>query len=89
MLPPDGGLALWVELPQRASSELALAASAHKLLLTPGPRFSADRTQTNRLRLPLTLPPAVIGAAVMRLVAAWDDVVGGVRGGVGRDAVAL
>lgn len=89
VLPPDGGLALWVELPRRVSSELALAAAAHRLLLTPGPRFSADRTQTNRLRLPLTLPPDVIGEAVTRLVAAWDDVVGGVRGAVGKDAIAL
>ncbi|HEY3337798.1 MAG TPA: PLP-dependent aminotransferase family protein [Propionicimonas sp.] len=87
--PPDGGLALWVELPRRASSELALAASTRHLLLTPGPRFSADRTQTNRLRLPLTLPPDVIGEAVARLAAAWDDVVSGVRVAVGRDAVAL
>ncbi|MCC6497598.1 MAG: PLP-dependent aminotransferase family protein [Propionibacteriaceae bacterium] len=75
---PDGGLALWVELPRRASSELALAAAAHRLVLAPGPRFSADRTHANRLRLPLTLPPEVIEEAVERLAATWDDVLRGV-----------
>lgn len=76
---PDGGLALWVELPRRAATELAMAASARHLVLTPGPVFSADRTHANRIRLPLTLPPEVIGEAVGRLAAAWADVAAGVE----------
>ncbi len=68
---PDGGLALWVELPRRAASDLAVAAAAHQLMVTPGPAFSADRTHANRVRLPLTLPLAAIPEAAERLAAAW------------------
>jgi len=68
---PPGGLALWVTLPARLSTELALAARDHGLALAPGPTFSPDRTHTNRVRLPLTLPPDVIDEATVRLAAAW------------------
>ena len=81
MRSPAGGLALWVELPRRASTELALAASTHRLVLATGPLFSADRTHAHRVRLPLTLPVEVIPQAVDRLAAAWADVEAGVGGG--------
>jgi len=68
---PPGGLALWVTLPARLSTELALAARTHGLALAPGPTFSPDRTHTNRVRLPLTLPLDVIDEATVRLAAAW------------------
>ncbi len=69
---PTGGLALWITLPERLSTELALAARSHGLTMVPGPRFSPDRTHTNRVRLPLTLPPDVIDEATVRLAAAWS-----------------
>ena len=86
---PRGGLALWVTLPARLSTELALAARSHGLTVVPGPRFSPDRTHTNRIRLPLTLPPDVIDDAAVRLAAAWSDTVAGVRGDSRPDALAL
>lgn len=69
---PSGGLALWVELPRRAASDLAVAASAQRLMVTPGPAFSADRTHANRVRLPLTLPVTAIPEAAERLAEAWS-----------------
>jgi DNA-binding transcriptional MocR family regulator len=86
---PAGGLALWVELPRRASTELALAASTHRLVLATGPLFSADRTHANRVRLPLTLPLEAIPEAVERLAAAWADVEAGVAGGATPTSLAL
>jgi DNA-binding transcriptional MocR family regulator len=86
---PAGGLALWVELPRRASTELALAAATHQLLVAAGPLFSADRTHTNRVRLPLTLPPEAIPTAVDRLAAAWADVDAGVSGAGSTRSLAL
>lgn len=70
---PVGGLALWVTLPARLSTELALAGRAHGLVVAPGPTFSPDHTHTNRVRLPLTLPIDVIDDAADRLAAAWQD----------------
>lgn len=75
---PRGGLSLWVELPEPASTELALSATGHGLIVAPGARFSADRTQASRIRLPLTLPPNAIVDAVRRLAASWQDVRDGV-----------
>ncbi len=70
---PAGGLALWIMLPARLSTELALAARSHGVTMAPGPRFSPDRTHTNRVRLPLTLPPDVIDEATARLAVAWSS----------------
>ncbi|MDQ7991047.1 MAG: PLP-dependent aminotransferase family protein [Propionicimonas sp.] len=77
---PRGGLALWVELPHPLSTELSLVAAGHGLALTPGPRFSPDRTLASRLRLPLTLPPDAVSKAAGRLADAWQDTLDGVRG---------
>ena len=87
---PPGGLALWITLPARLSTELALAARAHGLTMAPGPRFSPDRTHTNRIRLPLTLPPDVIDeATVSALAAAWASARYGRTASPHVDALAL
>ncbi|ACQ82165.1 transcriptional regulator, GntR family with aminotransferase domain [Beutenbergia cavernae DSM 12333] len=70
---PRGGLALWVELPQRLSGALTIAAERHGLALVPGARFTTDGTHAGRLRLPLTVPAAVVPDAVERLAAAYAD----------------
>ena len=74
---PDvtGGLALWVQLPQPLSSQLAISAINHGLDIICGPSFSPDHTHTNRIRLPLTLPHLVIPDVAERLSAAWHDTV--------------
>ncbi|MGV8850638.1 MAG: PLP-dependent aminotransferase family protein [Propionibacteriaceae bacterium] len=86
---PPGGLALWVTLPTRLSTELALAGRAHGIAVAPGPTFSPDHTHTNRVRLPLTLPLEVINDATERLAAAWVAAQEGRRATTKVDALAL
>ena len=86
---PPGGLSLWITLPARLATELALAARAYGLTMAPGPRFSPDRTHTNRIRLPLTLPPDVIDEATVRLAAAWSSAREGSSASMQLDALAL
>jgi hypothetical protein len=57
--------------------------------MAPGPRFSPDRTHTNRIRLPLTLPPDVIEEATVRLAAAWSSAREGRSTTAHLDALAL
>lgn len=73
---PDGGLSVWATLPDPVSSELAVAADAEGLTLTPGPRFFPTHPALgeSRLRLPFVLPPQQLDDAVARLARAWDRV---------------
>lgn len=71
---PQGGLALWVELPYAASTALCEAASRHGLALAPGPVFSVGGGLDRYLRIPFTREPAQLTDAVLRLAAAWDEV---------------
>ncbi|WP_370614966.1 PLP-dependent aminotransferase family protein [Mumia sp. Pv 4-285] len=74
---PVGGLSLWVRLPARASSRLVVAAEAHDLLLTAGPRFFADGGGETSLRLPYARSAEHLADGVDRLALAWDAVVAG------------
>ncbi|WP_188268586.1 MULTISPECIES: PLP-dependent aminotransferase family protein [unclassified Streptomyces] len=67
---PQGGLSLWLELPGVDSGRLAALAAARGLSLTPGFHFSPDGALDHYLRLPFTLPPKALDAAVDRLVEA-------------------
>jgi DNA-binding transcriptional MocR family regulator len=64
-----GGLSFWVRLPGPDATRLAAAAARKGLLVVPGPAFSVDGTFERHLRLPFTLPPADLDAAVARLAA--------------------
>jgi DNA-binding transcriptional MocR family regulator len=65
---PPGGLALWVDLGRPIASDLAERSLAHGLRLGPGARFGGEPgLYEQRLRIPYTLPPAVLGEAVRRL----------------------
>ncbi|GAA3246029.1 PLP-dependent aminotransferase family protein [Pseudonocardia petroleophila] len=68
---PGGGLSLWVDLGEPVSSRLAVAARRHDVLLAAGPRFGLDGAFERRLRLPYTLRPERIDAALERLLLAW------------------
>jgi hypothetical protein len=68
---PDGGLALWVRLPRPQSPQLAAAARALGLSLTPGSRFAADGGFAGRVRLPFTRPVDELRQAVDILALAW------------------
>uniref|UniRef100_UPI0015F0C6D2 aminotransferase-like domain-containing protein n=1 Tax=Pseudonocardia pini TaxID=2758030 RepID=UPI0015F0C6D2 len=69
---PAGGLSLWVDLGAPVSSLLAGAARRHGVLLAAGPRFGLDGAFERHLRLPYTLRPDRMAAAVERLTAAWQ-----------------
>ncbi len=88
---PAGGLTLWVQLPDEASSRLAGLAHDHGVLVTPGPRFHVDGGGERHLRLPFTAGEAVLTEAVRRLEHAWADVQTRRPGGVRRrsDPLAL
>ena len=68
---PEGGLCLWVTLPEPASTALAVTAEQHGVLVAPGPRFAPEPGLERHVRLPFTLPEPTLVEAVRRLAAAW------------------
>ena len=70
---PSGGLCLWVELPEPASSTLTAVAERHDVLLASGPSFAPEGGLERWLRLPFTQPADQLVAAASRLRAAWDE----------------
>ncbi len=64
---PRGGMVAWARLPAPVATRLAGVAAAHGLAITPGPAFSVDGTFEAHVRLPFTLPPDDLRAAVTRL----------------------
>lgn len=71
-LPPaPGGVSYWVNLGVPASSQLALAARARGVVITPGPRFGVDGEHERRLRLPFTSPAGDLEAGIPLLAEAW------------------
>jgi DNA-binding transcriptional MocR family regulator len=69
---PRGGLCLWVKLPYGDAAELAQVARRHGVSIVPGHLAGPEGGHADRLRLPLTLPPAVLEEGVRRLAEAWD-----------------
>lgn len=67
---PEGGLALWAELPRPEASALAAMAQSLGLRVAPGPRFAVDGAFERFVRLPFTLPEADLERAVERLAQA-------------------
>jgi DNA-binding transcriptional MocR family regulator len=65
---PEGGLVVWVDLGDQSSTQLANAAHAAGVRVTPGPRFSATGTHDRFLRVPFSLPEPVLDEAVDALV---------------------
>ena len=61
---PAAGMVLWVELPERSSTQLAAHALDLGVRLTPGPRFTVGGTADRYLRLPFTLPSAQVDHVV-------------------------
>jgi len=67
---PEGGLAVWAELPRPGASALAAMAHSVGLRIAPGPRFAADGGFERFVRLPFTLAEADMTRAVERLAQA-------------------
>jgi DNA-binding transcriptional MocR family regulator len=64
---PHGGLSAWVRLPAPVATRLAAAAARERIFIAPGPSFSVDGTFEHHLRIPFTLPPDDLTAAVETL----------------------
>lgn len=69
---PDGGLCLWVTLPESVSTPFVIAAEAEGVLLAPGPKFAAEPGLERHLRVPFTLPSPVLRDAVARMATVWE-----------------
>ncbi|MGA1836047.1 PLP-dependent aminotransferase family protein [Herbiconiux sp. 11R-BC] len=68
-----GGLATWVNLGAPVSSQLALGARSHGLLVTAGPRFGLDGAFERFLRIPIGLAEAELERGIEALAAAWGS----------------
>ena len=68
---PDGGMSLWVQLNQPASSALTSIVRARGMSLVPGPKFSVDGSLERFLRLPMTSSAAELDRGVRLLADAW------------------
>jgi DNA-binding transcriptional MocR family regulator len=66
---PHGGLSAWVRLPAPIATRLSAAAARERIYVAPGPSFSVDGTFEHHLRIPFTLPPAELTAAIETLAA--------------------
>nr|CEL18501.1 Transcriptional regulator, GntR family domain / Aspartate aminotransferase [Kibdelosporangium sp. MJ126-NF4]CTQ97985.1 Transcriptional regulator, GntR family domain / Aspartate aminotransferase (EC 2.6.1.1) [Kibdelosporangium sp. MJ126-NF4] len=71
---PEGGSALWVELPDTNAQVFAQVALRHGVEVVPGSATDPSGGHDNHIRLPFTLPdPAEL---VRRLADAWSDLHG-------------
>jgi DNA-binding transcriptional MocR family regulator len=68
---PGGGFTLWVQLPHGDARPFAAVAARQGVTVAPGPLFSANEEQTDRLLLEYTLEPRILDEAVDRLARAW------------------
>ena len=76
---PEGGLALWCELPgpgRGLGVALAHAAERRGVILAPGPVFAPDGGLDRFVRFPFTRREDELLLAVERVAEAWDEVAG-------------
>jgi DNA-binding transcriptional MocR family regulator len=69
---PDGGLSVWCRLPAPLSTALTVIAPDFGIRLAAGPRFGIGGAFEHYLRVPFTLPPEQLEAAVRSLRSAQD-----------------
>lgn len=74
---PDGGQFLWVKLPTRNATGYTQVAAAHGVRVFPGAAMGVLPLEDSWLRLPFTLPVAVLPEAVDRMAAAWAEFASG------------
>ena len=74
---PEGGLSLWVQIPEGTASDYVPFAHREGVGLIAGSYFAADENHsTNALRLPLILDTHDLDVSVHRLASAWDTYLG-------------
>ena len=69
---PAGGLSVWCRLPAPVSTALTVIAPDFGIRLAAGPRFGIGGAFERYLRVPFTLPPEQLEAAVLALRSAQD-----------------
>jgi len=70
---PDGGLFLWVKLPNGDSREFAQVAVRHGVIVLPGPVMSGAEEHVRFIRLPFLAELETLTSGVNRLASAWRD----------------
>ncbi|GAA3124138.1 PLP-dependent aminotransferase family protein [Streptosporangium carneum] len=71
---PDGGGALWVELPGVDAMAFAQVAVRHGVDVVPGTAMDPDGGHGNHIRLPFTFAPSTLDELVHRLARAWAEI---------------
>src|SRR6478735_3653296 len=71
---PDGGLALWCELPEALGTATTAEAERRGVVVAPGPVFAVEGGLDRFVRIPWTASPDDLAEAVRRLAAAWEHV---------------
>ncbi|MDQ2701643.1 MAG: PLP-dependent aminotransferase family protein [Pseudomonadota bacterium] len=69
---PDGGLALWVQLPRGSATQLAASMERHGVFLAPGPVFSVEGGSDGWLRIPYARPEEDLVEAARRIAGSWS-----------------
>ena len=83
---PDGGLALWCELPEALGTATTVEAERRGVVVAPGPVFAVEGGLDRFVRIPWTASPDDLTEAVRRLAAAWEHVSGRTQPGRRRSA---
>ena len=73
---PDGGLALWCELPEALGTATTVEAERRGVLVAPGPMFAVEGGLDRFVRIPWTASTDDLTEAVRRLATAWEHVSG-------------
>ena len=71
---PDGGLALWCELPEALGTATSAEAERRGVVVAPGPVFAVEGGLDRYVRIPWTASPETLTEAVRRLADAWEHV---------------
>ncbi|WP_341770880.1 PLP-dependent aminotransferase family protein [Actinocrispum wychmicini] len=70
---PDGGPALWIELPGADARAFAAIAVRHGVEVVPGSTTDSGDEFDSFIRLPFTFPEEVFTEVISRLTRAWDE----------------
>lgn len=71
VVPPRGGLAVWARLPAGSATAFAHAAAMNGVAVAGGTEFMSSQSSDDHIRLPYTLPDAMMREAVERLGETW------------------
>lgn len=71
---PEGGLALWCELPEPLGTATTVEAERRGVVVAPGPVFAVEGGLDRHVRIPWTASAEDLTEAVRRLASAWDHV---------------